>query len=433
MRRKFWLSVLMGVLASGATGQVTAEDDGEESALDRLRQRASQMIDGLRQFDDWETHYQYQINAVEQIYDQNGWDSEPDIFSLELMREVEQIPPWEVRERLDTVFAVVSDRYLLDESQEQMLQRLVFEQNYKLFQKHSGRIMEYAMDAIQTRVSGQPFEPEQVARWTELAEPVFRDSRKSFVETADRFMKVLDPEQQELVQADIHAANRRMDSIETMIDGWKRGEWKASDWGLDNDPIQNPDGASGEGASGQTAPGGAEAGIDGGAAGDEEQMSPAERAALERQRKADQRERDAQAKAEGPLTPTRDPEDAARNDDGKSGKLGQTAPDDEWARYVRSFIARYALTDDQQQKAWLFYQDAKKRADTTAKRVARVSAESDDPRAQARLKEARAQVDRDKARLFERMKSRLERLPTRAQRRDARPEPESKSGTGKKP
>ncbi len=420
MRRKIWLSVLLGLVSGTVAGQVAVEEDREESTLDRLRRQASQMIDGLRQFDDWETHYQYQINAVERIYDQNGWDSEPDLFSLELLREVEQIPPWEVRERLDTVFAVVGDRYLLDESQEAMLQRLVFEQNFKLFRKHSGRIMEYAMEAIQTRVAGQPFEPEQVARWTELAEPVFRDSRRSFETMATQFMDVLDPEQRELVQADIDAANRRMDSLEQMAEGWKRGEWKASDWGLDHDPIQNPDGVGldDEEISATGGQGGAKA------SGEEGRLSPAEQARLERRRKAEQQQRESQA--EGGAAPASDPEmpppDAKR--DAKTGKGTKAAPDDEWARYVRAFIARYGLNDDQQQKAWLFYQDARKRADTTAKRLTRLSsADPDDARAQARLKEAQAQVQRDKDRLFDRMKARLERLPTRAQRRDAKSEP----------
>ena len=45
--------------------------------------------------------------------------------------------------------------------------------------------------------------------------------------------------------------------------------------------------------------------------------------------------------------------------------------DDEWARYVRAFIAKYHLNDEQQQRAWLIYGDAKERDDVFGGRFER--------------------------------------------------------------
>ena len=108
---------------------------------------------------------------------------------------------------------------------------------------------------------------------------------------------------------------------------------------------------------------------------------------------------------------------------------GKDVPDDEWARYVRAFIARYQLTERQQRRAWRFYQiyrDARDRAASSAKRRERRLGDKDDPQVQERRKSARERVERDRSRLFERLKARLEKLPTRAQRRDAEVELDKK-------
>ena len=90
---------------------------------------------------------------------------------------------------------------------------------------------------------------------------------------------------------------------------------------------------------------------------------------------------------------------------------GKDVPDDEWARYVRAFIARYQLTERQQRRAPAGVVEF---------------ADKDDPQVQERRKSARERVERDRSRLFERLKARLEKLPTRAQRRDAEVELDKK-------
>jgi polyhydroxyalkanoate synthesis regulator phasin len=129
----------------------------------------------------------------------------------------------------------------------------------------------------------------------------------------------------------------------------------------------------------------------------------------------------------------KDPEDAASDSRVNPNPMGipddADMADDEWACYVRAFIARYHLTDDQQRQAWRFYQiyrDARDRAEKSASRLERDFGDQDDPQAQARRKSVRERAERDRKRLFERLKARLEKLPTRAQRRDAKEEQDKK-------
>ena len=114
-------------------------------------------------------------------------------------------------------------------------------------------------------------------------------------------------------------------------------------------------------------------------------------------------------------------------------------PDDEWARYVRAFIRKYHLNDEQQQRAWLIYHDAKERDDVFDRRFQRQmktlrakAGESKNERAQAALRERTERHQLERKRLFNQLKRRLERLPTRAQRKNALPDDINTSDSSEK-
>jgi hypothetical protein len=328
------------------------------------------------------------------VFERNNWDSESDLFALEMVREVGRIPPWAIQERYDKAMEMVGDRYLLDDEQMASLQDKVIRLNVELFSRHSDRILQYAMEAIQTRAAGEPFTPEQVARWVELAEPVFNDARRSFNAGAEEFMAELDPEQRELVRRDLAATNRRMADVERLGQKWKRGEWDPHDWGLEDDPIQSQAEFAAE------TPGAKLPSVDSGAAQREAREGSHEEAIAREEPRASE-----------PAEPAGPPKD-----------------DDAWAKYVRAFIRKYHLNDEQRQRAWLVYRDAKGRDDVFEGRFQRRLAalrermsSADDEKTQAALSKLTEQRRRERDRLFGQLKRRLERLPTRAQRKNAEP------------
>jgi len=395
---KVWLVALSPLICVAAPAQEPNQPESRPpwTRSDRwraVRENALRLMRAARSLGDWQEHYGYLLDATERIFERSGWNSESDLFTLEMVREVGQIPPWRMQERYDKAMQMVADRYLLDERQMASLQQRVVQLNMDLFARHSDRIMQYALEAIETRAAGAPFTPEQVARWTALAEPVFIDARRTVNEAARDFMQELDPEQRELLERDLAAANRRMGDVERMAQKWKRGAWEPQDWGLEADPIQ------GQAMAGPAAP--PQPGAGGGAGpGGEATGQPA------------------------PGVQQAPPADAAR----RRPAGGAPTADDEWARYVRAFIRKYHLNDEQQQRAWLIYKDAKERDETFERRFQRQSASlrgSDnagptegDHAASQELSERRR---RERERIFDQLKLRLERLPTRAQRRDAEP------------
>ena len=380
------------LLTAPALAQVSEATDEQaagqqRSRLQQLQEKALALMNAAQQLGNWEDQYLSIVDAMDRMYERNGWNSESDIFSMELAREVGAIPPWEAQARMDKLMEMIGDRYLLDENQQATLQERFFDINVDLFSRHSDRIMEYALDAIQTRAAGEPFTPEQIARWVELAEPVMQDARDSIRKEADRFMERLDPEQRELVSRDLQAADRRMGDMQRMSEKWKRGEWQPSDWGMEADPIQMQ-GQLGEGA---------EAGVAG------KGGAPV-----------------AGGKEAGPAVAPGESRETQRPQQNST-----PPPDDEWARYVREFIRKYGLNDEQQQRAWLIYRDAKERDVVFQRRfdrqleTVRSRGEAQSEPVQAAVREQTEKHQKERDRLFSQMKRRLERLPTRAQRRNA--------------
>ena len=314
-----------------------------------------------------------------------------------------------------------SDRYFLDPAQERTLRRLMIRDTTQLFLRNSGRIMQYASEVIQTRMADEAFTPEQVARWTELAAPVLDDARRTMERTSKEFMAKLDPEQRVMVQRDLDAARGRLGRIVEMAGSWKRGEWDPADWGMEEDAIQLAGMRKLEERGATPATGAANRPSDPELAGGQSDPDvPAQRV----------------REMPPPPTPERRPQTAFEKVPGPAKAAKGPKVDDEWSRYVREFVARYRLNPEQDQRAWLIHKDATARRDHVRKRhAAQLEARYGKPGA-ARDSPVRGSM-RDHAkkqnatleRLFDQMKRRLERLPTRKQRKNAAPEKSALTGT----
>jgi len=424
------VSVALGVWVA-----VAAVAQPAEPPPPTWRDQATRLLGGLAQLSDWETHRTYLLDAVEKVYERNGWTSEADRFSLEVIREVNAIPPWQPLERFTVLSELVSARYDFDARQEEVFRDLVIRSSNEMFSKHADRILEYSLDAIQTRAAGKPFTAEQVARWARLAQPVFLDGRFLVNRNAGAMLAALREDQWPLMVADLESLNLRANDMQVMMARWMMGQWQPAHWGLEEDPIQmggapvaTADSAgavrSGEPDSGMPTAG-----------------APVPRRAAARTRpedesgvvSADPPQADAGRRTAGGAA--RAARAAGRGSGAQAGRT-RDAPvvvevesdsDDPWARYVRRFIDKYQLNEDQEGRAWRVYRGQKAQADQLRSRYGQ-QLETLGRRTEGdakELAEARRALEEKLnghlANLFERLKQRLEQLPTRAQRRDALP------------
>lgn len=402
MRRFLPLAIMLINTAALAQSPPVADPNSAEAPQGRaaLRGQAQELVTLSQSLGDWNKHYRYLMDSVERVYDRNEWKSEADLFSVELIRAVQSKPPWAFEERLDTFLNIVGDRYLLDDDQRASLENLVIREGVGAFAENAPRIMQYIPEIIRARAEGEPFTPEQVAKWSQLAEPVFQDIRNRFNRASREFVEDLEPEQRKLVMEDVEATNHRMTDIYRLSKEWQKGGWKAEDWGLDNDPIQAGEERGAESDSPETAhaPTPSSPAPEPHAAGVENPVRPIGNSGHG-------------GVTEPPAAPTPQPsagtEDAPEPPPARDATPKNARPlaenNDPWAKYVSAFIEKFALNEEQQQRAWLFYDDAVKRRDVFSKRG------GSDATANNRTNE----------RLFTALERRLDQLPTRAQRKAA--------------
>lgn len=411
-----------------------AAQDSEPDALEPARregrndlmERVHRIQEAMARLQPWEEHVGYLSDAMQKVFERNGWTSDEHRFALDLALEIESIPPERMQERFARMGEMVRERYNLDESQASVLRGLMMRDAFAMFSKHSERIVEYASEMLETRADGQAVTPDKVARWVRLAKPVFEDARQRFEATAREFSEELRPEQRDVFERDFKAASQRLARVDELSGKWARGEWSPSEWGIEEDPIQ----LAGEAALREADGGGrgtADAPAVRGGRGADERRAQREGAAPDAgpgdaapgaRREASEPAREPAHEGELETPPAAHPGARARN--GKSSVAAQ--PDDEWARYVRDFIARYKLDQGQQNAAWAAYRALKEQADRARPRVESRVAELQKQGGEAaereqRIKAARKPLDE----LFEQLKRRLERLPTRKQRSEVEP------------
>lgn len=368
-------------------------------AQPRLFRQLAGLMRVARELGDWETHHAWSLAAMERVFARNGWDSEADEFALEVLREVDAIPPWAPQARLDRLMELFSDRYALDEAQEQHFRAVLLEESSRLFARQSGRIMQYAPELIRTRAAQQPIRPEQVARWATLATPVLEDARRTNRRVVERLLHELDPTQQQMLRSDLEAHVRRLDVVQQMAQSWQRGEWRPEDWGLEEDPIQT--GVAAAAAEGR-AP--STTGADASAQDRAEQPSAA---AGDRESAPTGGGKGDRSTPESVPTPTDRAADRGRSAEGD---------DHAWAVYVREFVRKYSLDAEQQRSAWRIYDSVTEQRKQLERRTGVRTAQAPPPMHPAIGPAAGSRPATAHDRLFEQLRRRLDRLPTRAQR-----------------
>ena len=325
----------------------------------------------LREPGVWEGRRAARDAALRQVCARYGWDAPADRFWIDAVQEVRAVPPWDLQARFDTVMDVLTDRYQLSEDQRGVLSNLIVREGGQVIAQHGMPLLQLALEVRQNWFAGEPITPEQVAGWVEAAEPVFRDVRRRADAAAGEFARALDATQRTTLERDLALVNHRLDGLLEVGQTWAGGEWTPADWGLKSNVRPRP-----------VEPTASQAPVG------ESNAAPAAPLATKR--------------------PT------------------EAADEEPWARYVRGFITKYGLDAAQEQRAWIAYRDAKDQGDKVRRRYA----------AQAELVKGRGPVLAPPAliplqesltarqtaaleQVFDHLKTRLDRLPTRAQRRAA--------------
>ncbi len=411
--------LLLGIQAAAGQERESGEAAEPVAPANRfveMQKRISKVTALAQQLGDWSIQAELGRAAVEKVFQRAGWDSEEDLFAFEMFRAMDSRPPWAMQERMDTFFSLLTGRYQLNGDQRTRLKELFYRESVGLFSQHADAILSYSTEMLEARIAGQPFTPEQVARWSKLAEPVMNDGLARMTRATEELMEDMSPEQRAVVQADLRAADRRLNAVGEMMQEWKQGRWEPSDWGMEDDPIQTgKEMAAREGMEPPMTEIPAEPPPAEPSAPETTPAPPLRKTSetpappVAKVREAPRPAPEASREAE----PSANARQTARQ---KAAPLGK-GESDPWARYVQAFIDKFRLEDAQRQKAWVCYDQTKGRIEQAESKLKAESGPNNQP-AKAALEKHASELERT----FSQLKLRLERLPTRQQRRDASPE-----------
>ncbi|MCH7814289.1 MAG: hypothetical protein IID40_09745 [Planctomycetes bacterium] len=345
-------------LAGDAPAEPPGESAGDAGAIDQLETLTSE----FKKLGDWDDQHEFIDQAMEHMWTGNNWNSEADLFALETIRAVAKIPPWEFDRRIDELTDRTAQRYALGPGPRAQLKAMIYSESMGLMFGHASELFQPVRETVETRTRGEPFTPQQVARWTRQADPMMADFRERMARIAKTFGGLIDEQHRSTYEADLESLERRMALLERLREAWKQGRWRPEHWGLEHDPIQQR-------AAGGNEPAGA------GLNGDQPKSASA-----------------------GDQTPP---------------QLYSDVDPSTWEAYVRDFIARYQLDPGQFKAAESILVELIARAQPYTAAVAAP------PRSSPASAPTAEQASNRLRQMFAELQTRLLRIPTEAQRRRA--------------
>jgi len=322
---------------------------------------------------------------------------------------------WPTERMMDLAFDRMSENlakhYSFDDAQMWNTRDLLKQRFPVWLEQNRGEIQSLMNEYFEALLANEPPSPAEVALWSQRVQPLVQEFVGLVQQTSDEMRTYMTDEQQVLLDGELAAMQVGVSYMNQRLNVWGQGgydwetEWPRSDqFKRDRDQReqqlqQEAARAKAQAMNQPLSPGGPEA---------SGQATPPEGAG-------------------GPAAAVKAPATKA-----------SSQPKDDWTAYVESFIQRYKLGEDQQNQARKILRSLLEQRDSYLRRKATEIAELEAKMRGAKSEDER-QVFRKRfdefngpvERMFNQLKERLDRIPTRKQRAEAaQPEPEAGGGKG---
>lgn len=315
-------------------------------------------------------------------------------------RRGQRVPPeeryvsegfWPTQRQIELFFDRVADSmvemYDLDEQQFLATRQILRETMPKFLKENQRELKALLNEFIEAQLGGEPPDPNAIQSWSSRALPMLEKFETVVQGITDEMREFLTDEQAVKLDAEHAAFKTGLSLITGKLHVWAEGGFNPeTDWPTDPRERRRR----------------------------EHEERVAARAEMEKARQAVL----AAGNEAGPAT--------GKPGDPPAEMVTRPGERDEWELYVVSFIRRYDLNEEQQQQAYALLRAKQeerdqylksKRAELDAVRERLAKALNDEARKAAQ--QAFDTLNRPVSRMFTQLKDRLERLPTRKQRKDA--------------
>jgi hypothetical protein len=362
---------------------------------------------------------------------------------------------------VDNYAKFLARKYDLTEEQDEYTKFLLRERAYEFLEGHEGNLRNLVDRLFDVRTGGE-MSQEELIEWGYQAQPIYEEAKKIIIAGNDEWREILTPDQQKIHDEDVKLMHQSFETTEEQLGRIVSGEMTVDEFRSPQRDRRSsrsrtrttpartePDPESDEALARSDPP--AAQPLDPPRTTQRRREPPAGPSRPGPQRDQNRAAQPGAAgtganvhrapdRSERPR-PGTSPRDAQR---AQSGDRSRATPESAWEKYVREFITKYQLNDEQTQKANAVLEDCqaqaerykigrKEQIERLDKQIEELKESKDKNKAKqlAELTEKRKSMLEPIDQIFERqLKPRLERLPTRAQRRAA--EAAAKKPTDKK-
>lgn len=340
---------------------------------------------------------------------------------------------------IDNYARFLARKYNLNDEQDAYTQKLMRERTQQFLDKHKDQLFDMVDRMFEVR-GGAEMSQDELHSWGEAAQPIYEEAKQMIVQSNDEWRQILNDEQKKIHDEDLRLMNEsfaqtedqlnRINSGDMTIEEFRQGNRKTGSAGPKPKTVnkRNPPGEAG------TSPGGGSGAPN--AMGNPKPINPKSTGSSPGKTMpgGSPSGRPGEPNGAGPHSPGTEAghSDTAKKAGATNTKAGTAPKESEWEAYVRDFIQKYQLNEDQAQKARDILKDSQDQAarhlDSKKKEVEKLdkeiaatkeSKDKEKTKTLADLNQKRGKLTDPVNQIFDRMKARLNKLPTRAQMRAA--------------
>ena len=363
---------------------------------------------------------------------------------------------------VDNYSRFLGRKYDLTEEQDEYTKYLLRERSYEFLEQHEDNLRNLVDRLFDVRTGGE-MTMEELIQWGQQAQPIYQEAKKLIIAGNEEWREILTPEQQKIHDEDLELMTQSFETTEEQLNRMLAGEMTVEEFrspqrgrrssraratkttpvtkhepAFDDSPPTEPPKHPQKPPRLRKPPS---------TNAERNAEDDGSRAINPKSEKKESRLQRAPSRSE-PGAEAGESSSAGRKRTGEhpSAKPGdKKTPETAWEKYVREFIAKYQLNDEQSQKANAVLQDCEDQAkritignqdkiEKIDQQLAEVKKSKDKKKSKTitALNEQRKKLTAPVDQIFEQqLKPRLERLPTRAQRRAAEAASKKKSSPSK--
>ncbi len=351
---------------------------------------------------------------------------------------------------IDNYSKFLGRKYNLTEEQDEYTKALLREKAYEFIDKHEDELRHIVDRMFDVRTGGEMTQ-EELIEWGKEAKPLYEDAKKLIIAGNDEWREILTPEQRKIHDEDLKLMEESFRTTEDQLQRIISGQMTVEEFRSPRRSARrraNRNRAKRQARSTAQSPGRA---IPPPGPGTKPQ-------AHKRPTPPNEVPPPPEGESRSGSSTAARPRHARRGTSGQASRLsrgshrgrsrGGKGYESKWDKYVADFIKKYQLNDEQQQKAHGILADCKKQAQRYLKSRAshfaridkqlqalRTSKDKNKSKKQSALNNQRKKLMEPIDKIFDsQLKPRLERIPTRAQRKAAAAakKPKSRQKTGSK-